>query len=540
MPMDKQDSYKQDLENLILSLTDIAAGEGANAAPQNGRLLHELSRLSDAGDPAIQRALTAANALCAADEASRPVRLLTALRLAKAAERSCADTDVPGELSSLEPSDGAFAQAPFSRFQPLLAALDGSGSGRITILEEAWASHPEYFSDPRVLPHLAGALGDARGELEELLGSILLKLGKRAVPYLKDGCLPDGRRGAERRVYWVARLAGAGENAWYLSILPESRREVRETVIAALGVSQENAPLLLELYRGESDKKCRDAALRALARMEDAESRAFWSEELERRPDCPPCLEGVGSALAADMAARALREAVEEALSRGAERLSRAELLTLAHAAYAAYGKYSDAMRETWLQCAGQMDALGRLGPADSVSEWDLSVSEMLEKCLLESVLWNPCEGMRALAQELGERYPARFLSAAVLGELLLHPAEAFDRYGKYIVKNSLFHRESAAERANRLQLMHALSAVRFNRANGWHVPFSRKDPLTGAPCSMRYRLNGLDPRWAETLGDPKVNRDGAVYDLKNPWSMTKQMFLLEWLEPDLQGKSES
>ena len=41
----------------------------------------------------------------------------------------------------------------------------------------------------------------------------------------------------------------------------------------------------------------------------------------------------------------------------------------------------------------------------------------------------------RALAQELSERWPARFLSAAVLIELILRPAEAFDRYGRLIVK---------------------------------------------------------------------------------------------------------
>ena len=46
----------------------------------------------------------------------------------------------------------------------------------------------------------------------------------------------------------------------------------------------------------------------------DDESRALWTEELERRPDCPPCLEGVTSPLAADMAA--LEARVERARSR--------------------------------------------------------------------------------------------------------------------------------------------------------------------------------------------------------------------------------
>ena len=522
---------RQVLYDLMTALTD-TGDLGTNFAPENGRLSHAVRLLSEsADDAASQRILAAANALRAADEASRPSHLLSALRLAGAAMYSCADVNVSGPLVPFEPCDGAYVRVPFSQLQPLLAALDGSGSGRITIVEEAWANHPEYFGDPRVLPHLIGALGDARDEFEDLLGAILLKLGKRAVPYLKDGFSPDGRREMARRAYWVARLDGAEENEWFLSILPRCQKEVRETVIAALGVSQDNAALLLELYRGESDKKCRDAALRALARMEDGDSRAFWAEELERRSDCPPCLEGVDSALAADMAAQALYDAFTEALERGKETLSRSELLTLAHAAYAAYGKYSGALREAWLWCAEHLEALEQLKPDPNVSHWDLTAAELLEKCLLETVLWNPCENVRALAQELSERRPARFLSAAVLIELLMRPAEAFDRYGRYIVKNGLLRRESAAERANRIQIMHALAAVRYDKEHGRHIPFARKDALTGAPCGALYRLSDFDSRWAETLGDPKVKRDGAVYDLKSPWSTAKLMFLMEWIE---------
>ena len=137
------------------------------------------------------------------------------------------------------------------------------------------------------------------------------------MPLLKES-------GGAARIYAVARLAGAAENGWYLRLLPRSARETREAVIAALGLSPETAPLLTELYQTETDKKCRDAALRGLARMDDEASRALWTEELARRPDCPPCLEGVDSPLAADMAALAVRDAAEEALSRGRETLSRA------------------------------------------------------------------------------------------------------------------------------------------------------------------------------------------------------------------------
>ena len=93
--------------------------------------------------------------------------------------------------------------------------------------------------------------------------SILLSLGRRAVPYLKDGFLPDGMLEMARRAYWAARLAGAEENDWFLSILPVSQRDVREIVIAALGASQENAPLLLALRKNAAmTASWRNAAVR--------------------------------------------------------------------------------------------------------------------------------------------------------------------------------------------------------------------------------------------------------------------------------------
>ncbi len=513
----------QVIHNLKACLED-AAERGAGILSEDAAFQSAIDSLSAAADDAAsRRILLAARALRVSDDKQRPGRLLAALALLDAQLCERADADVSGELIPLKPEDG-YVDAPFSAFQPLLAALESSGSGRVTTIEEMWAAHPEYFSDPRVLPVLVNALDDARGESAELLERILSALGNRAVPLLEE-------KSGETRVYAVARIAGAAENDWYLRLLPHSRRETREALIAALGLSTENAPLLAELYQSEAEKGCRDAALRGLARMDDEVSRALWADELERRPDCPPCLEGVDSTLASDMAALAVRGAVEETLRLGRETLSRAELLTLAHAFFAAYGKYSHAMRETWLWCAEQLEALEKLRPDANVPQWDLGAADMLEKCLLETVLWNPCEDVRMLAQELSERYPARFLSAAVLIELILRPDEAFDRYGKLIVRNSLLHRETAAERTNRIRVMQALGAVRLDRDRGHHIPFERKEPLTGVPEAKLYRLAEFDPRWAQTLNDPKVNRDAAVYDLTNPWSMVKLSFRMEWIE---------
>lgn len=519
------------LYNLKECLED-AAIAGTDLLSEDYRLQQAVQMFAPASkeNPVFRRIYAEAQALLTVDPAGRNTRLLDVLALVAEAERAYGDADLPGELEPLEPGTGSYVHALHSQLQPLIDALGGSGGGRISIIEEAWASHPEYFSDLRVMPHLVSALGDTHPEVEELVASILTAQGKRAVPFLKDGFQPDGKREMERRVYWIARLAGEEANDWFLSVLPQSVKEVREAVIVSLGVSQENAALLRELYQSETGK-ARDSALRALSRMSDEESRALWSEELASRPDCPPCLEGVDSTLAADMAAQALHDVFSEALTREKQDFSQAELLTLAHAIYAAYGKYSDTLRQTWFSLAEQMSTFDQIRPNRSVRHWDLSAAEMLEKCMLETVLWNPCENVCALARELGKRFPNWFLSAAVLTDLLTQPSKAFSHYGKFIVKNGLLHKETPAEHANRVQIMCALAAVQVTEEEGRHIPFSRKDMLTGAPERMIYRMPELDPRWAETLGNPKVNQDGAVFDLKSAWSMAKQMFRLDYIQ---------
>lgn len=529
--MDLQPLYRlQDV------LTDVAA-EGTERLSEDVRLQSAVAAFAPlaVAVSGFRRLGSESVMLLAAEPDERAAKLLDVYGIVTSVTRRLGMQDVPGELKPLAGGRGRVADATYSQLRPLIGALSGSGAGRITVVEETLASHPEYFGDFRVMPYLIGALGSAHGEWEEVLSSILSAQGKSAVQFLQSGFESEGRREMERRVYWVARLAGAEANDWILSVLPECTKEARETAIAALGVSQDNAALLRELYATESGK-CRDAALRALARMNDEDSRALWAEELENRPDCPPCLEGVDSPLAADMAAQAMRSAFEEGLARGKTDFTRSELLTLAHGTYAAYGKYSESLREVWLWCAERMEAFDAIRPGPNVSQWDLSAAEMLEKCLLETVLWNPGEGVRALAQELGEKYPAWFLGAAVLSDLIARPAEAFDRYGKYIVKNGLLRRESAAERANRIQIMRALAAIRCTKEDGRHIPFSCKDALNGAPVAKLYRVRDLDPRWAETLGDPRVNKDGAVFDLENAWTADKCMFDLDQLSEEYTG----
>ena len=60
----------------------------------------------------------------------------------------------------------------------------------LAVSTKYWSSHPEYFSDFRVLPHVIAALGDNYGELADLIGEILLKQGNWIIPLLKERNIP--------------------------------------------------------------------------------------------------------------------------------------------------------------------------------------------------------------------------------------------------------------------------------------------------------------------------------------------------------------
>ena len=130
----------QVIHNLKACLVD-AATRGAGTLAEDAGFKSAVDALSAAADDAAsRRILLAARALRTSDDKQRPGRLLDTLALVDALLCERAEAGVPGELSPLPIGDG-YVDAPFSAFQPLLAALQSSGSGRVTVIEEAWAAH---------------------------------------------------------------------------------------------------------------------------------------------------------------------------------------------------------------------------------------------------------------------------------------------------------------------------------------------------------------------------------------------------------------
>lgn len=481
-------------------------------------------------NPVFAKINAASKALLAAPQADRGTRLLDVLSLVDAVVYTQGVCGISGDLEPLEPGSGTYVEVSYGQLQPLLTALSGTGSGRTALIQNAYAEHPEYFSDFRVLPCVVKALGDNYGELAEFIAMILLQQGSSVIPMLKAGFDPAGKAEMSRRVRLIAKLAGADENDWFVSVLPDCIKDVREAVIQALSLSQDNAGLLLDLCRSERGK-LKEAALRSLSMMEDQACVDFLRKEVNKKPENIGFLKGVGSAVAADLAADAMQGRLQVLLEKNKPYDNR-ELNSLIKLTGVIAGKYSPRLAAFWHWTAGQMDQLAAIVPEKNIMNCDLSVAEFMQKTFMQTILWNSRPEMIELAQELSQVNREWFLCGGFLADMAVLSAPAlYEKYSPLIVRNGILKRENKSERNDRIQIMRGLSAIRWNpQLHAYVVSFSRFDTLTGDAISSIRRLDGVDPGWVRLLTDSRVNEDGAVYNLGSPNFYRKVEPIMDWV----------
>lgn len=445
--------------------------------------------------PVFAKIKAGADKLLTAPAEERAACLLDVLGLVDAVAYTQGKTGSSGELLPLAIGAGGYIPASYGQLQPLIAALTGTGSGRMAVIEDAWENHPDYFSDFRVLPHVVTTLGCTYSELADLAERILVAQGADIIPLLKKHFVPDGKKEMVRRVRIIVRLAGAAENEWYKAVLPDSTKNVREVLITALSYSPDNTQLLLDLCQSERGN-LKNQAQASLACMDSPEARAFWETEWKKRPQSAWKLMGLNAPLASDIAARTLRAQIEALLETDGTPEIKYEDMN--NVICAAYGKYSDEMRDCWRWLGSQMEQLDARcqkphGTALTVTEW-------LEKCLLLTVLWNPCEETFALARELFVPESYRFMGAAFAADLLTLPAdEVYEKYSVYF--DPARNKEQSAHRSRLLMVWESL--CRMNDA--FALAILQRDILTGEDAPRCLPIAAPDPRWACCLTHPKL-----------------------------------
>ena len=470
-------------------------------------------------------------ALFNAPEAERSTKLLDVLSLVDAVVYTQGTTNISGEMLLADQGTGRYVQVSFGELQPLLTALKGSGSGRTSLIRECWVQHPDYFTDFRVLPFVVGALGDNYGELADLIAEILMKQGASVIPLLKEDFDPAGKTEMARRVRLIAKLAGEEENAWFVTILPDCKKDVREAVIQALSMSKENHQLLLDLCQSERGK-LKDAAMRSLAAMDTEEAAAFWNKEMQKKRNTVSCLRGVVSTLAADITALALQTFLEELLAQNHKVYDQADLEQITMLTTSVCGKNSAQVNSMWHWAADHMHQFAEIVPEQNVRSCDFSVAEHLQQTLMQTILWNSDPEVLKLARDLGAQNREWFLGCQMLADMAeVSAKELYERYAPCIVRTGLLKRENTEERNDRIQIMRALSAVRWTKElHSYAVVFPRWDSLTGNTVTSARKLDGVDPRWITLLTDSKINTEGAVFNLSLSGHYRKVEPAMDWV----------
>ncbi len=323
----------------------------------------------------------------------------------------------------------AVTNAPYSVVKTLVDALTGSGNGHYQYVTETHKNQPELFCDYRVKAAMVKALGASYAELAELAATWLKQDGEEIIPLLQNGFDPKGKKEMVRRVQVLDAVGRETCNAFYIKMLGDAQKDVRQALIYALRHSPENAALLLDLVRTEKGN-AKKTAYCALACLEDERAEKLFLELYEKNPvDAMAYLKLSRTKWASEMVAGCLAKQLE--LCKNPVAVRETEVLRMILEAIP--GKNGSKLCEA-IRTAFATEEIYYVNPENNeVRKWAMHVQRpggRLEvKCFREAaavvfetaVRVNPDEHLCALAKELyenGNRKPL-FFAAAFTVELL-------------------------------------------------------------------------------------------------------------------------
>lgn len=215
-----------------------------------------------------------------------PENLLDTITLVDAVITTLGTVEVTGEIGDIPAAGGgtAIVNAPYSQLSAVLGALTESGGGQYNTFMEVKEEHPELLNDYRVKPALVKGLGASYSELADEVAKTIGNMGEDMLPLLKNGFDPKGGKAMSRRVFVIERIAGAGENDFYLEQLENAEKDVRKLLIYALRNDENNIDRLIGMTKTEKGK-AKDAAYTALAGFKSEKAAAPIRELAKKKPD---------------------------------------------------------------------------------------------------------------------------------------------------------------------------------------------------------------------------------------------------------------
>lgn len=224
--------------------------------------------------------------LLSPDSENREDTLLDAITLADAVLCTQGAVAVEEEPEPIACSGwgSAVTNAPYSVVKTLTESLLTSGSGHYSYVVDTHRERPELFKDYRVKTAMIQALGASYTELAEAVTEWLKEEDASILPLLQKDFDPKGKKEMIRRVHVMSAIDREASNDFFVKILPEAEKEVRQALIFALRRCPENADLLLELTKTEKGN-AKKTAYYALAYMENEKAEAAFTELYKKKPE---------------------------------------------------------------------------------------------------------------------------------------------------------------------------------------------------------------------------------------------------------------
>ncbi len=396
-----------------------------------------------AASPVFAKISAGLDKLLSAPAGERSGLLLDTLSLVDAVAYTQGAWGADGEIEPLSPGEGDYQELPRSQLEPLLTALTGTGGRRSEIVRLAWENRPEVFTDYRVLPALIAGLGDTYGDMADQNAHILEKLGPWVVPLLKRGFDPKGKRAMARRVEVIDAIAGEKEEEWFLTQLEDASREVRAPLIYTLRYKEAHFERLRD-YCAHEKGGCLEKAVQAMTCLPGERAAAYTRELARKHPGIVlAALEKSGNPLHGDLVAELLGAKLDKLFKEKGPNWDNRVWNDMLDILPAVLGKDSPGMLalyrelaawyaghfERWKASGGQFLSLRKIPLLDPFlgrdGKWPLPAG------LLAASIWrNPSPALKALAEELAERYGWAYGQPLVLAVGLTEPpAAVFDRF---------------------------------------------------------------------------------------------------------------
>lgn len=377
--------------------------------------------------------------LLSPEQEDREGALLDTITLVDAVLCTQGVVSVDGEVETIDGCSwgGTVTNAPYSVVKTLLDALLNSGSGHYSYVVDTHKERPELFEDYRVKAAMVRALGASYSELADEVAEWLKSEDVAILPLLQRDFDPKGKKEMVRRVRVMTGIDAARSNDFFVKMLPDAEKEVRQSLIYALRFVPENVDLLLELTKTEKSN-AKKMAYYALAFMEDARAREAFVQLYKKKPvEAMQYLVSAETKWASDFVAEKLMEqlALWTADQAGVMTADQGDLLDATLAALP--GKSGGAVCDAFRMAVGLGNRLHHPFE-DKKKEWEgnkvlgvilpgvmhqyprsVTFRSIIPYLLQQTLLFRPDRTLCALALELygGER--KEFFPMAVLSRLI-------------------------------------------------------------------------------------------------------------------------